>query len=506
MSRVVSLYLPTWPTDRLRRQMGDAAPPPERPLVIAGRDGRRRAVVAADRAAQALGVRPGLALAQAQARVPDLHIEPAHPAADAAALARLALWALRRYSPVVAIDLPDGLLIDATSVAHLFGGETALLDELRARLTAARLGSRVALAGTVGAAHALARFGPRPAMIAASSETGAAVAALPLAALRLDPTLVERMRRLGFESIADLAATPRAPLALRFGSEPGRRLDQIFGRLAEPIQPIRWPELIQVRRAFAEPIAAPETLARNIGQLVEALCPLLEAQGLGARRLDLLFHRVDDLVQAIRVGTAKPVREVKRLTRLLTDRLESVDPGFGVEVMTLAAILAEPLAYRQEDTLGRTADADVSDLVDTLTNRIGAARLYRAAPAESDLPERAVRRVAPLAPAVGATWPVHWPRPSRLLSPPEPVDTVALLPDQPPVHFIWRGVRRRVMRADGPERVFGEWWHADPETAAVRDYFVVEDESGERFWLYRSGDGEDPATGDLRWYVHGVFA
>ncbi len=474
--------------------------------MIAGRDGRRRAVAAADRAAQALGVRPGLALAQAQARVPDLHIEPADPAADAAALARLALWALRRYSPVVAIDLPDGLLIDATGVAHLFGGETALLDELRARLTAARLGSRVALAGTVGAAHALARFGPRPAMIAASSETGAAVAALPLAALRLDPTLVERLRRLGFESIADLAATPRAPLALRFGSEPGRRLDQMFGRLAEPIQPIRWPELIQVRRAFAEPISAPETLARYIGQLVEALCPLLEAQGLGARRLDLLFHRVDNLVQAIRVGTAKPVREVKRLTRLLTDRLESVDPGFGVEVMTLAAILAEPLAYRQDDTLGRTADADVSDLVDILANRIGADKLYRAAPAESDLPERAVRRIAPLAPPVGATWPAHWPRPSRLLSPPEPVDTVALLPDQPPVHFIWRGVRRRVKRADGPERVFGEWWHRDPETAAVRDYFVVEDESGERFWLYRSGDGEDPATGDLRWYVHGVFA
>ena len=506
MSRVVSLYLPTWPTDRLRRQMGDAAPPPERPLVIAGRDGRRRAIVAVDRAAQALGVRPGLALAQAQARVPDLHIEPADPAADAAALARLALWALRRYSPVVAIDLPDGLLIDATGVAHLFGDETALLDELRVRLTAARLGSRVALAGTVGAAHALARFGPRPAMIVASGETDAVVASLPLAALRLDPTLVERLRRLGFESIADLAATPRAPLALRFGSEPGRRLDQMFGRLAEPIQPIRWPELIQVRHAFAEPIAAPETLARYIGQLVEALCPLLEAQGLGARRLDLLFHRVDNLVQAVRVGTAKPVREVKRLTRLLTDRLENVDPGFGVEVMTLAAILVEPLAYRQDDTLGRTADADVSDLVDILANRIGADKLYRAAPAESDLPERAVRRVAPLAPPVGATWPAHWPRPSRLLSPPEPVDTVALLPDQPPVHFIWRGVRRRVKRADGPERVFGEWWHRDPETAAVRDYFAVEDESGERFWLYRSGDGEDPATGDLRWYLHGVFA
>ena len=135
MSRVVSLFLPTWPTDRLRRQMGDTAPPLETPLVIAGRDGRRRAVAAADRAAQALGVRPGLALAQAQARVPDLHIEPADPAADATALARLVLWALRRYSPVVAIDLPGGLLIDATGVAHLFGGEAALLGELRARLT-----------------------------------------------------------------------------------------------------------------------------------------------------------------------------------------------------------------------------------------------------------------------------------------------------------------------------------------------------------------------------------
>ena len=254
MSRVVSLYLPTWPTDRLRRQMGDAAPSPERPLVIAGRDRRRRAVVAADRAAQAFGVLPGLALAQAQARVPDLHIEPADPAADAAALARLALWALRRYSPVVAIDLPDGLLIDATGVAHLFGGETALLDELRARLTAARLGSRIAVAGTIGAAHALARFGPRPAMIAASSETGAAVAALPLAALRLDPTLVERLRRLGFESIADLAATPRTPLALRFGSEPGRRLDQMFRtpRRTDPADPLARTDSGSPRRRRAD--------------------------------------------------------------------------------------------------------------------------------------------------------------------------------------------------------------------------------------------------------------
>ncbi|MFO1155183.1 MAG: DNA polymerase Y family protein [Rhodospirillales bacterium] len=506
MRRVVSLYLPTWPSDRLRRQMGDAAPPPERPLVIAGSDDRRRVVVAADGAAQRLGVRPGLALAQARARVPTLQVAPADPVADAAALEHLALWALRRYSPVVAIDPPDGLLIDVTGVSHLFGGEAALLDDLRARLTAVHLHARVGLADTLGAAHALARYGAQPITIAAPGEVSVAVAGLPLAALRLDPHLAERLRRLGFETIADLAATPRAPLALRFGAEPGRRLDQLFGRLGEPIQPLRPPELVEVRRAFAEPIGAPETLARHIGRLVEALCPLLEAQGLGARRLDLLFHRVDNIVQPIRIGTAKPVRDVKRLTRLLTDRLETIDPGFGIEAMSLTAVLAEPLVYRQGDTLSREAAADVSALVDILANRIGAHKLYRAAPVESDLPERSVKTVAPLDPPAGATWPEPWPRPSRLLSPPEPIETLALLPDQPPVHFTWRGVRRRVKRADGPERVFGEWWRRDAEAAAVRDYFVVEDEAGERFWLFRSGDGEDPGTGDLRWYIHGVFA
>jgi protein ImuB len=506
MRRVVSLYLPTWPTDRLRRQKGDAAPPPERPLVIAGRDGQRRIVAAADRTAQALGVHPGLALAQAQARIPDLWIEAADPVADAAALARLAAWAVRRYSPVVAVDLPDGLLLDVTGAAHLLGGEAPLLDDLLSRLKAAGIAARAGLAETVGAAHALARFAPEPATIAAPGDAAAALAPLPVAALRLDPVCVDRLRRLGFAAIADLAATPRAPLALRFGAAPGRRLDQAFGRHAEPFEPICPPEMIHVRRAFAEPIGMPETLARWARRLVDALCTILERQGLGARRLDLLFHRVDDVVQAIRVGTARPIRDAGRLTRLLTDRLETVDPGFGIEAMTVAAPLVEPLSYRQIDALGEDAGSDVSALIDSLANRIGASKLYRAAPVESDLPERSVRAVGPLDPPTDMRWPQAWPRPSRLLSPPERIETIALLPDHPPVSFIWRGVRRRVKRADGPERVFGEWWRRDAEMQAARDYFLVEDEAGERFWLFRYGDGEDPASGDLCWYIHGVFA
>jgi protein ImuB len=506
MRRVVSLFLPTWPTDRLRRQKGSGAPALDEPLVIAGHNGGRRVVIAADHASRALGIRPGLPLAEAQARVPGLHVTLSDPAADAAALERLAAWALRRYSPVVALDPPNGLLIDVTGAAHLHGGEAPLLRDLLSRLRAASIAVRAGLADGVGAAHALARFAPAPLTIAAPGHTDTALAPLPIAALRLNPECGERLRQLGFATIADLMVVPRAPLALRFGPEPGRRLDQAFGRLAEPITPFRLPELIQVRAGFTEPIGAPETLARRIAHLTGRLCPMLERHGLGARRLDLLCDRIDGRVEAIRVGTARPVRDPARLTRLLTDRLETVDPGFGIEAMTLTASLTQPLIFKQGDPLGENTRPDISALVDQLANRLGTSRLYRIIPVESDLPERSVRSVAPLAPPTSAVWPQHWPRPSRLLSPPEPVETLALLPDHAPVRFTWRGVCRHIKRADGPERVFGEWWRHHGEAAAVRDYFIVEDCCGERFWLFRSGDGEDPATGDLRWYIHGVFA
>jgi protein ImuB len=248
-------------------------------------------------------------------------------------------------------------------------------------------------------------------------------------------------------------------------------------------------------------------LARYTLKLVEALCAVLEEQGLGARKLDLRFHRVDNRIEAIRVGTATPVRDVRRLTRLLCDRLENVDPGFGVETMILAAPVAETLTPKVIAT--RLTDEpvpDVSDLIDTLANRAGAQRLYRAAPAQSDVPERSVRKVEPMAVESGEAWPVRWPRPTRLLGRPERIDAVALLPDLPPATFTWRGVRRRVRRADGPERIFGEWWRRDGELDAVRDYFQLEDDAGERFWVFRRGDGERGVTGDLSWWMHGLFA
>ena len=507
MPRVVSLFLPRWPTDRLRRKSGDASLPPEAPLVLVGRTGRRRTITALDANAQALGVAIGMAVAKAQALVPGLIVIDADPAVDLAGLDKLGLWALQRISPVVAADPPDGLVIDTTGADHLHGGEAMMLEAIVQKFAASGVEARAAVADTWGAAHAAARFLRRQSAVIAPGDNEMLLRPLPMVALRLDRETVTGLRTLGFETIGDLMDQPRAPLALRFGPEIGRRLDQALGLVAEPVDPIRSPELVDVRRVFGEPIGAADTIARYTGKLVDALCLALEQRGLGARRLDLLFHRVDNSMQFIRVGMAQSVRDAKRLTRLLRDKIDTIDPGFGIEIMVLVAIETEPLRDRQTiSSLVEAAEPDVSDLVDVLANRVGGNRLYRFTPVQSDVPERSVARIPALSPETGATWDGDWPRPPRLLPRPEPVETMALLPDHPPVWFTWRGIRRRVRRADGPERIRGEWWKRDAEMSTVRDYFRVEDETGERYWLFRSGDGEHEDSGSQKWFLHGIFA
>jgi protein ImuB len=493
-------------SQRAIQTSGDSASG-HRALVTARHDGRRRVVAAADRAARALGIRPGMALAQAEILTPGLAIAAADPAADEEALRRLAAWCLR-YAPLAAIDPPDGLWIDAAGAAHLFDSETSMLADIRARLASAGFSARVAIADTPGAAHALARHGKAEITVVPPGDQAAALANLPPVSLRLPEESAALLARLGITRLGALHQIPRGPLARRFGAEVLCRLDQALGRAPEPITPLPPPEMPAARLAFAEPLATPEALSHAITRLTQKLCRQLERSGKGARRLDLLFGRIDGMVVALRVGTARPSRDARHLARLLNERLEEVDPGLGVEAMRLQAPLAEPLAPEQTAaTLAGKGDKkpDLSPLVDRLANRLGPERLYRAAPVESDVPERSVRRLSPLAPAGEKTWPPHLPRPARLLRRPEPVSALALLPDHPPVQFVWRGRRHRLAAGDGPERVFGEWWRNHTETFAVRDYFRVEDEDGRRYWLYRRGDGADPATGDQTWFIHGFF-
>ena len=469
---------------------------------MAESDGPRRVLVAVDRAARRLGLRPGMAVAHAQAAVLDLTVVEADPEGAAAALNQLGAWCLRRYSPLVAVDLPDGLWIEIAGAAHLFQGEARLINDLTAGLAQRALSTRAAVADTPGAAWAVARFAPRESVIAPGCQA-AAIAELPVRSLRLSRPTVAGLVQLGIERVGQLATKPRAPLRLRFGEEAVLRLDQAFGHAPEPLAYLASHEVPNVRLAFAEPITAPETLARVTERLLTDLCPVLERSGVGVRRLDLLFRRVDGISQSVRVATAQPSRAVRHLLRLFIERLALVDPGFGIEEAVLAASRVEWFDATQSglaDLTGDEADADLAELVDRLTVRLGARRVFRIAPVASGLPERSVRRAAPLTVIPDADWPADLPRPARLLQPPETVMVVALAPDHPPALFVWRRARLRVARADGPERIHGEWWISDAEGGLVRDYYRVETQGGDRWWLFRDA----PAAEGGRWWLHGI--
>ena len=470
-------------------------------------DGRRRVVGTADRVAHSLGLVSGMPIAQAQAVVPGLTVVAARPETYAQALTELAAWCLR-YAPLTAPVPPDGIWIDATGCAHLCGGEAAMLTDIVEHLARSGIASRAAIADTAGAAWAVARYATTAVTVVPAGETAAALRPLPIAALRLGGETVIALARLGFDRIGQLLDAPRAPFALRFGGEVIRRLDQALGRVREPIEPMAPPDPVDARLAFPEPLLTPEALSGVIARLASRVCVDLERRGEGARRLDLTFERVDRTEQASCIGTARPSRRADHLARLLDEQLERIDPGLGIEAMRLVAALTEPLTFEQPraDLVGgQNVGSDMSVLVDRLVNRLGVRKVYRAAPVESDVPERSVRRVGPLSPATGAGWPPALPRPGRLLRPPQPVEALAMLPDHPPAQFIWRRRRHRIRHADGPERIGGEWWNSDRERSALRDYWQVEDEDGRRFWLFRCGDAVDAATGDLRWFLHGFF-
>jgi protein ImuB len=474
------------------------APEEKPPLLLSHRVGNRLEIAAASPEARALGLHPGMAVSQARALVPGLDVRDADPAADEAALTRLALFAARRWTPRAAVSPPDGLFLDLTGVAHLFGGEEKMCRHILAFCERAGFIARIAVAGAPGAAHALARFGGTLCPPGGEAE---ALAPLPLAALRVDEPVLAAARRLGLERIGDLLKLPRAPLQRRFGKTLLARLDQALGRAGEPIEPVVPEEPPSAILRFAEPIATAEAIAEALGLLMDRLIATLREKGLAARILTLLGERVDGKVERIAIGTARATRDGDHLLRLLAMKIERIEPGFGLDSMRLVAGRVEPLA--PEQLSGDRPAADLARLVDRLAGRLGPRRLYRATAVESDVPERSVARIGPLDPAL--PWP-KWPRPVRLLSPPERVENVvALLPDLPPRRFTWRGRAYRVARADGPERIHGEWWKRTAEAEAVRDYFQVEDEEGARFWLFRRGDGVEARTGDLSWYLHGVF-
>jgi protein ImuB len=505
MERFLCAWSPNWAIANWRRRNPSASPAEPLALVVAERGVRR--LVALDAAAAAAGLFVGKTAADACALVPELVVADADPAADLADLEILADWCAR-VSPAVSLDPPDGLFLDMSGAAHLWGGERALMDDLGGRLARRGVTMRLAMASTPGAAWALARFGPDRASVAPGDEARA-LGPLPVAALRLSQAAAAQLPRLGLETIGALVGLPRGALTRRFGGEVVRRLDQALGRAREALVFRRPPEPWFARLAFAEPISASEDLARVTTDIAILLCERLEARGQGARRFELAFHGVDGQPRRLQARFSLAGRDPRRLARLFAPKIETVDPGFGIEVVTMTAAEAEPLDTRQvslDPDAQQAAEEDLAPLIDRLANRLGEAAIWRAEPHPSHIPERAVARRPPLGGLVAADWPLR-PRPLRLLGRPEAVESVlAAAPDDPPRLFRWRGALHRVRLAEGPERIAAEWWRAPFETAGLlpaRDYYRVEDEAGARFWLFRAGPygGEAPP----RWWLHGLF-
>jgi len=415
-----------------------------------------------------------------------------------------AAWALARHLPSSSMEEGPGMVVQPQSRRAGAGGLRALPS-----FPHGHSGHTTTQPSSIEE-EGFSRRIPRAAIVPSGAEARA-LAPLPVTALRLDETAAAQLPRLGLTRIDRILGLPRAQLTRRFGTGVVLRLDQALGRAGEALVYRRPPTPWFDRLAFAEPISALEDLVRVAGDIAGRLCERLRTEGRGARRFELVFHRVDGRAFPARAGLSLAGRDAKVLTRLFAPRLEAIDPGFGIEVVTLSADGVEPLSAAQGRLdAGRAALAEesVAALVDRLANRLGEDAVWRAEVFESHVPERAVRS----APAVSTPGPGGWdpeaPRPVRLFSRPEAVEAMAVLPDEPPMTFTWRGQRRRVVRAEGPERIAEEWWRKPIDAvgpAFVRDYYRVEDEAGGRFWLFRAGLWGDPDN-PPRWWLHGVFA
>ena len=526
-------------------QRGGCAVLHDQPLALVTSGAHGLTISAVNAVAAREGVAIGTALADARAALPSLVSRPAELDKDRLALLKLARWA-GRYGPNRHADGEEGLWIDITGVAHLFGGEDNLLNDLTRRLASFGVAVQAGLADTLGAAHALARFGcPGGAAwaIAPAAMTREAIAPLPADGLRLDAPRLLLLKRLGLRRIGQLCDIPRDSLARRFRSKDAAaavltRLDQALGLAAEPRRPMQTPPVLSVLRCFTDPLISSEPLETATAELCAELAGALSAKGLGAKAVRLALYRADGTTAEVDAAFSAPSRDGPHIMGLLQQKLSSIDAGFGVDLLRLDAVRAERHQMHQDTFAAHAsgARADAGPLIDKLSNRFGAAVVSVLRPRASHIPERAEARVPAIKVALnGLRYEPPWPyggrpygggaygggpkRPPFLLNRPEPIDVLAGVPDGPPARFTWRRVERRVARAQGPERIAPEWWRHialtdNQKRPRPRDYYTIEDHDGAAYWVFRhglygGGDDDEEACGNAgppRWFLHGLFS
>jgi protein ImuB len=507
--RILSLWLHRLSTDRIAPK--DRRP--DGPRVVAGKRGNVELIVTVDAAAERLGLRAGIALAQARAMHPQLIAVAEDAGADARALDAVA-DACQRYTPLVALDPPDGLTLDISGCVHLFGGERELTDDLAVRLAGCGLHSRIAIAGTIGAAWAAARYGDDPMFPPGDERTR--LAPLPLAALRLDADTVGALARVGLKRIGDILDLPRAPLAARFGAGLLLKLDRALGREREPLTPLRPVAPYLAEQRFAEPIAREDDVLATIEKLAARLRLALERRGDGVRHIEFALFRTDGAVRRVAAATSRPLRDPQDIRALFVERLavlaDTLDPGFGFDLARLSVLVAEPCPAQQIGLDGEDEGAELDRLIDRVSARLGRRRVTRLVAQESHIPELAAATLPAQSDIADPSWDAFRcyraaadlaARPLRLLARPEPIEVVAIVPEGPPLRFRWRRALHEVIAAEGPERIEGTWW-TDAGGGPTRDYFRVEDKTGLRFWLFRAGLYRDTAA--PVWFLHGTFA
>jgi protein ImuB len=523
--RILSLWLPRLPIDRIKRKLAcsgvsqaektaDSAP-----SIVVIKESNALKIHALDDAAAKLGLDIGLPLANARAICPDLRVFDADEAADAEMLDNIADWC-DRFTPLVALDSPHGLYLDITGCVHLFGGEAAMLRLVCGLLTAQGFVVSAAIASNPVCARTLNRH--VHGRIVRDGEEAEAVSPLPVAFLGADEAM--GLRRAGLKTIGDVAARARHEITARFGAAFTSRLEQALGQGDRPISPRKpMPDYI-VEKRFAEPVTTDTVIAAALSRLAAMLVAAMAQQGKGARRLEAHFFRTDGAVRAITVDTGQPVTRGEMIDRLFRERLEALsdplDPGFGFDLIRLSASRSEIVVQQQRDLDAHAHDNDeVAALIDRIAARIGGKRIVVHLPQDTHIPERAVLALPAqqhLAAAMRAVWPERTEgepplRPLRLFERPEEIKVIAQVPDGPPARFIWRRATHAVVRAEGPERIAMEWWRPQGSTL-TRDYFRVEDENGLRFWLYRDGlyereiEQEEGRAVHPAWFMHGLFA
>jgi protein ImuB len=511
---MVSVWLPHLPIERLQRKSKTRPWSADRPFALVGSEERGFVLIALNAQALTAGLHPGLGLADARAMCPELLTAPAEPNKDKDCLLALARWS-SRYSPCLNVDGNDGLWLDVAGIPHLFGGARALLTDMARHFSRLGFNARLALAETLGGAHALARFVPAAAIVIPQGKIREALISLPVEGLRLTEETTRLLRRLGLKRIGQLYDLPRTSLERRFHAREVaeavlNRLDQALGRREEVRAPLFPAPDYTAKLPFPEPLITHEGLVAGLAHLAQALADTLARAGRGAKRIRLAIYRADGSSAMVETGFTAPARDPRHLTRILQDKIDTVDAGFGVDLMTLAALITEPLLPAQSSFATSDKRGRQGELIDRLANRLSRGAVRKLLPRASHLPERA--QVVATALDSAASWPEQRAadkpqRPLLIFATPEPLEVLAEVPEGPPARFTWRRVTRRVVKAEGPERIAPEWWRelACVSKSRSRDYYRIEDDEGHRYWVFRDGLYQNNATEVPTWYLHGVF-